>query len=55
MNSDSPGMLPERMHKPLTVLALYFASASMSALAAVYELRANGLGMVGTERTHAFK
>jgi hypothetical protein len=48
-------MLPERMHKPLTVLALYFASASMSALAAVYELRANGLGMVGTERTHAFK
>jgi L,D-transpeptidase ErfK/SrfK len=42
-------MLPERMHKPLTVLALYFASASMSALAAVYELPANGLGMVGTD------
>jgi hypothetical protein len=48
MNSDSAGMLTKRMHKPLTVLALYFASASMSALAAVYELPANGLGVVGT-------
>jgi L,D-transpeptidase ErfK/SrfK len=42
-------MLPERMHKPLTVLALYFASASMSALAAVYELPADGSALVGTD------
>jgi L,D-transpeptidase ErfK/SrfK len=37
------------MNKPLTVLALCLASASMSALAAVYELPADGSAVVGTD------
>jgi L,D-transpeptidase ErfK/SrfK len=37
------------MNKPLTVLALYLASAAMSAFAAVYELPADGSAVVGTD------
>jgi L,D-transpeptidase ErfK/SrfK len=47
--SDGPGMLLKRMNKFLTVLALYLACASMSALAAVYELPADGSAVVGTD------
>jgi hypothetical protein len=35
--------------KSQTVLALYFAGASMSALAAVYDLPADGSAVVGTD------
>jgi hypothetical protein len=37
------------MNKALTVLALYLASAAMSALAGVYELPADGAALVGTD------
>jgi hypothetical protein len=49
MNSDGAGMLSKRMNKPLAVLALYLASAAMSAFAAVYELPADGSAVVGTD------
>ena len=42
-------MLSERMKKWLTVSALYLASASTCALAAVYELPADGSTVVGTD------
>jgi hypothetical protein len=42
-------MLSKRMNKPLTVLALYLASASTCAFAAVYELPADGSALVGTD------
>jgi L,D-transpeptidase ErfK/SrfK len=48
MNSDGPGMLSKHMNKPLTVLALWVASAS-TALAAVYELPADGSAVVGSD------
>ena len=44
-----PGMLSRRMNKWLTATALYFASASISALAVVYELPADGSALVGTD------
>jgi L,D-transpeptidase ErfK/SrfK len=47
-NADVPGMLSKQMNKPLTMLALYFASMS-SALAAVYELPPDGSAVVGTD------
>jgi L,D-transpeptidase ErfK/SrfK len=37
------------MNKPLTVLALYLAGASMSVFAVVYELPADGSAVVGTD------
>jgi hypothetical protein len=49
MNSDSRGMLSKRMNNPLTALALYLARSSISAFAAVYELPADGLALVGTD------
>jgi L,D-transpeptidase ErfK/SrfK len=49
MNSDGPDMLPDRMNKSLTVLALYLAGASTCALVAVYELPADGSALVGTD------
>ncbi len=42
-------MLSKPMNKPLTVLALCLASASMSAFAVVYELPADGSAVVGTD------
>jgi hypothetical protein len=42
-------MLSKRMDTRLIVLALYLASASMSALAAVYELPADGSAVVGID------
>ena len=42
-------MQSKRMNKWLTVSALYLASASISALAAVYELPADGSALVGTD------
>jgi hypothetical protein len=44
------------MNKPLTVLALYLASAAMSVFAAVYELPADASAVVGTDsRTHVVR
>ncbi|HEY6621581.1 MAG TPA: L,D-transpeptidase family protein [Steroidobacteraceae bacterium] len=43
------GMVSKPMNKIIPVLALYLASASMSALAAVYELPADGSAVVGTD------
>jgi L,D-transpeptidase ErfK/SrfK len=43
------GMLSKQMNKPLAVLGLYLASASMSGFAAVYELPAHGSAVVGTD------
>jgi LysM repeat protein len=48
MNSDGARMLSKRMNKWLTLSALYLASVS-AALAAVYELPADGSAVVGTD------
>jgi L,D-transpeptidase ErfK/SrfK len=48
MNSDGARMLSKRMNKWLTLSALYLASVS-GALAAVYELPADGSAVVGTD------
>ena len=42
-------MLSKRMNKCLTALALFLANASTCALAAVYELPADGTAVVGTD------
>lgn len=43
------GMVSKPMNKMIPVLALYPASASMSVLAAVYELPADGSAVVETD------
>jgi len=42
-------MLLKRMNKFITVSALYLASASISAFAAVYELPTDGSALVGAD------